>query len=386
MGIIDIRWHTYSIPLRSPLVTAHGTLASRDGAIIEIQTEGGKIGYGEIAPLPDFNGTTLEEVLNALQRSPLMRNLTGKQLARALHDLYAEADNLPASTVCGLESALLDALGQAQSRNISTLLARDGDRIYRKTRINAPTLPVRPHLHIPVNAVVGAPTLDGAVASARRAVSEGFRCIKLKVGRGAREDFERITEVRRAIGPEITLRLDANEGWDFETARTVLQRSAEQRIQYVEQPLPASNLDGMRDLRRAVSVPIAADEAVRDLATVRRVLNAEAADILILKPQLAGGLCLCRQIIREAAKYDVRCVITSAIETGIGVVGAVHLAAASPEVKMECGLATLSMLEDDLLHDELPLRNGTITVPILPGLGVQLDRMALRKYSDGNIV
>jgi L-alanine-DL-glutamate epimerase-like enolase superfamily enzyme len=137
----------------------------------------------------------------------------------------------------------------------------------------------------------------------------------------------------------------------------------------------------MRNLRNMVSIPIAADEPVYGLESARQILSNEAADILVLKPQLAGGICVCRQIIREAQKYGVRCVITSAIETGIGVVSAIHLAAASPEVKLECGLATLHLLADDLLQNELHIQKGYVTVPVQPGLGVQLDRDALKKYN-----
>src|SRR5207249_805711 len=103
-------------------------------------------------------------------------------------------------------------------------------------------------------------------------------------------------------------------------------------IQYVEQPLKANDLTGMHNLRQAVPIPIAADEAVYDLISARRVLAAQAADVLILKPQLVGGLHVSRQIIQEAREHGVHCVITSAIETGIGIAASLHLIAASPEV------------------------------------------------------
>jgi L-alanine-DL-glutamate epimerase-like enolase superfamily enzyme len=106
----------------------------------------------------------------------------------------------------------------------------------------------------------------------------------------------------------------------------------------------------------------------------------EAADILVIKPQLAGGLRLGQQIIAEATQRGTRCVITSTIETGIGLTAALHLAAASPDVTLECGLATLSLLADDLLVGELPLHHGFIEVPAGPGLGVDLDRKALERW------
>ncbi|MBA2393207.1 MAG: hypothetical protein H0V70_10740, partial [Ktedonobacteraceae bacterium] len=114
--------------------------------------------------------------------------------------------------------------------------------------------------------------------------------------------------------------------------------------------------------------------------SARRILAHDAADVLIIKPQLAGGLRVGRQIISEATQHGVQCVITSTLESGVGIAGALHLAAASPEVIMECGLATLHLLADDLLVDGLTLDYGSLAVPTGPGLGVHLDRNALAYY------
>src|SRR5437588_12492201 len=99
----------------------------------------------------------------------------------------------------------------------------------------------------------------------------------------------------------------------------------------------------MSTLRQAVSIPIAADEAVHSLESARLVMEHEAADILVIKPQLAGGLRLVQQIIADATAWGIQCVITSTIETGIGLTAALHLAAATA-ITLECGLATLSLL------------------------------------------
>ena len=194
-------------------------------------------------------------------------------------------------------------------------------------------------------------------------------------------EVARVAAVREAIGPDIRLRLDANEAWSLEQAIAILSNCAQFDIQYVEQPIKASDLAGMHTLRQAVPMAIAADEALYDLKSARRILDSQAADILIVKPQLAGGLRVGRQIIQEAAQRGIRSVVTSTLETGIGLVAALHLAAASPEVTLECGLATGHLLVDDLLVDDLPIRNGFLAVPTGSGLGIVLDREALDKYS-----
>jgi len=196
-------------------------------------------------------------------------------------------------------------------------------------------------------------------------------------------EIERIAAVRNALGPDIHLRLDANEAWNLEEATAILSQCIPYNIQYVEQPLQAHDLAGMRTLRQAIPIPIAVDEALHSLESARPVLDSEAADILIIKPQLAGGLRAGQQIIQAAAERSVRCVITSTIESGIGLAAGLHLAAASPAVTLECGLATLHLLIDDLIIDDLPIRDGCMAVPTSPGLGVELDRQALHRYTTG---
>jgi o-succinylbenzoate synthase len=259
--------------------------------------------------------------------------------------------------------ALLDALGKEQGQSMSQLLTAEHAQ-HTRTRVQ-------------VNAVVGAVTTEAATVNAQAAVEAGFRCIKLKVGQGVQKDIERITAVRTAIGPSVQLRLDANEGWSFEEAVTILNACGPYQIQYVEQPLKADDLAGMCTLRRAVSVPLAADEAVYNLKMARRILTQQAADILVIKPQLVGGLRIAQQIVHLAAEYHVQCVITSTIETGIGVAAALHLVAATPTITLECGLATLPLLTDDLLDTDLPIQDGYMTIPQAAGLGVELDRTAI---------
>lgn len=366
MTITKIQWYPYRVPLHRDFTTAHSTLKLREGAIVEAHVEGHSSGIGEIAPMPEFGGETLQEALAVLPT--LATQLTGRSVIEALNHLSAlqEVGDLPASTTCGLEIALLDASGKQEGCSISTLLT-------------PPTHKARPI--VPVNAVVGAQTIAAAVQQANAAVAAGFRCLKLKMGNGLYDEIERASAVRKAIGPEVHLRLDGNEAWSLEQAQTILTACEPLNIQYVEQPLRAYDLNGMYQLRQTISIPIAADEAIYHLESAQRVLEWEAADILIIKPQLVGGLRAAQRIVYEAARYNVPCVITSMIETGIGLIGTLHLAAALPHLTLECGLATLPLLADDLVIEDIPLHNGVLAVPQGSGLGVGLDRIALEKYS-----
>lgn len=366
MQIQTVRWSTYRLPLRGNFTTAHTLMRAREGAIVEIETANGLIGVGEIAPLPEFGGSTLSECLAALVA--LRPDLRGLELPDALSHVYTalRQKRISASTACGLEIALLDALGQAQRCSVSTLL---NDTASSPTRTT-----------IAVNAVIGAATTAQAIEQAQQAVTAGFQCVKLKVGQNPAQDMERITAVRESIGPGVQLRLDANESWTLEQATQILQACERLDIQYVEQPLPAGDLAGMGELRRRVAVPLAVDEALRDMASAHQVLESAAANVFIIKPQLAGGLRAGREMIALAEQSQVRCVITSTLEAGIGLAGVAHLVAASPEITLECGLGTLDLFADDLLLEGLAVHSGVMSVPHGPGLGVQLDRAALTNY------
>ena len=367
MIIVDVQWRSYRLPFLHSFSTAHSIMAAREGIIVQVTTDQGIQGIGEMAPLPAFGGENLADAFTQLPA--LVARLQHKTLQEALDMVVFEgqAGFSASSVLCGLEIALLDALGKANGCRVSTLLAPAG---------------FVPRVAVPVNAIIGARATEAAIAIAQDARKRGFRCVKLKVGLGLsiHEEIERIASVRDAIGSAMHLRLDANEAWNLEEAIAILSQCISSDIQYVEQPLEAHDLAGMRTLRQAIPIPIAADEAVHSLESARHVLDSEAADILVIKPQLAGGLHVGQQIIQAAADQGVRSVITSTIEAGIGLVAALHLAAAVPDITFECGLATLHLLVDDLLVDDLLVRDGLMTVPTGPGLGVVLDWEALDRY------
>jgi o-succinylbenzoate synthase len=363
MAIIDVQCYLYALPFRAAMPTAHGELRVREGAIVEIITSEGIRGYGEIAPLPAFGGDDLATALAPLPA--IIAGLRGQQIAEAL-DTLRDTRMLPSATVCALETALLDVQGQATEQSIYQLLA--------------PTL-ARHRPGVAVNAVVGATAIEQAVSRAQAAVAAGFRCIKLKMGSGQQEEIERVAAVRAAIGPAVHLRLDANEGWHFSQAVAILSACAGYDLQYVEQPLKAANLQGMHELRREVPIPLAADEAIIGFDSARRILAMEAADVLIIKPQLTGGLRASQQLMYEASERGIQCVVTSTMESSVGVVAALHLAAASPIITLECGLATLDLLADDLVVDSPIIHEGFMALPTQPGLGVRVDKAALAQYT-----
>ena len=237
MEIIDVQWRGYRLPFLHSFSTAHSVMTAREGIIVQVTTRQGITGIGEIAPLPAFGGGSLADAATLLPA--LIARLHHKSLHEALDLLLTERKEATkaAPALCGLEIALLDVLGKVEGCGVCTLLSPAGSA---------------PRATVPVNAVVGARATKAAVAIVRDARKSGFGCVKLKVGWGVsvREEVERVAAVRAAIGLAMHLRLDANEAWNLEEAIAVLSQCVPYDIQYVEQPLKAQDLAGMRTLRQ----------------------------------------------------------------------------------------------------------------------------------------
>lgn len=367
MKVRAIRWTPFRIPFAAGFTTATGEMTAREGVLLQLMTEDGITGMGEGSPLPAFGGGTVADVLAVLwDHAPA---LNGADLASVpgIVAAFPRDRSGAAAAYCALDVAAWDALGRSRRVRVASLLGGS----------------VSPS--VPVNAAVGAPASEAAATAARAAVEAGFRTVKLKVGlAGSPEaEAERVAAVREAIGPETGLRLDANGAWIEDEAIETIRRLEAFRPQYIEQPVPVSDPAALARVRHAVRVPVAADEAVTDLEAVKALIGAAAADVLIVKPMAVGGLEPARTIVELGTLAGLRVVVTTTIDTGIGVAAALHLAATLPRPIPACGLATGPLLASDLLMEPLLVRDGEMTLPAGPGLGVMLDKEQLARYATG---
>jgi O-succinylbenzoate synthase len=213
---------------------------------------------------------------------------------------------------------------------------------------------------VPVNAVIAAVSPGEAATLALEAVGQGIGCLKVKVGDA--DDLGRVSEIRNAVGPTVRIRVDANGVWDLETARQRLRALSRYDIELAEQPV--ASLDDLARLRRLVDMPLAADEAVRSLDDARRLARLGAADILVVKVQPVGGVRAALAIVDAAG---VPAIVTSMLETSVGLAAGLALAAALPELPFACGLATAILLAGDVTEEPLVPSDGMIAVrPVVP--------------------
>jgi O-succinylbenzoate synthase len=210
---------------------------------------------------------------------------------------------------------------------------------------------------IPVNTTV--PAVDAETAHALVAAS-GCTTAKVKVaerGQSLGDDIARVEAVRDALGASGHVRVDANAGWSVDEAADALTVLAKFDLEYAEQPV--ATLTDMAALRRRVSVPLAADESVRHADDPLRIAGLGAADVVVLKAQPLGGVRACLAIA-EACGLPV--VVSSAVETSIGIAAGIALAAALPDLPFACGLGTVPLLADDVCSQSLVPTDGFLPV------------------------
>lgn len=229
---------------------------------------------------------------------------------------------------------------------------------------------------VPVNAIVPAVSPEAAAARVR---ASGCTTAKVKVaeaGETLDDDVARVAAVREALGPAGRVRIDANGGWNVDRAAAAIAELEQFGLEYAEQPCP--DVDDLAALRRllaarGVAVPIAADESIRRVGDPLRVRDAGAADVAILKVQPLGGV---RRCLELADVLGMPVVVSSAVETSVGLRAGVALAAALPELSFACGLETISLLNDDVAVQPLRAAAGVLPVRDLAVDPAALERVA----------
>jgi L-alanine-DL-glutamate epimerase-like enolase superfamily enzyme len=339
---LEVRRST--LTLASPLRAAYGSVRERALLSVSLTDADGISGFGEAAPLPAYDGVSLERVERAIASYGKVLAGSGEMNGAQILDACRAVDDLPAA-LAAIDLALWDRAGRRAGKPVAALLTDD------------------PAPQVPVNATIAALDRAGASEQAARAVREGFTCLKLKVGVG--DDAGRVAAVRAAGGPEVALRLDANGAWTVEEAVRAIEALSPAGLELVEEP--THGLQAVREVRERVAVRVAIDETAAEPGA----LGAGVADAVCLKISRCGGIgaLLAAATLVRASGAEVY--LASTLDGPLGVAAALHAAAAlaSRGPMPHCGLATLGMFEG--VEDPLAARDGMIALPSSPGLGVE---------------
>ena len=350
MKITAFDYKPIVMPLSVPYTIAYETVTAAVNILLRIETDSGLVGFGCAAPDKPVTGETPESV--AAEFEAVVRPLLlGADALRWMTLLESLKQSLPdkASARAAVDMALLDLLGKRANLPLWQLLGG-----FRKS--------------IPTSVTIGILPEAETVQAATRYVSNGFRSLKIKGGLNVEEDIRRVLEVRAAVGPDIELRFDANQGYSVEEALHFVAQARQARLELLEQPTHKGHPELLGEVTQAVSLPIMADESLMTLRDAFRLARDEFADMVNIKIMKVGGVSEALHINSVARAAGLEVMVSCLDEAALSIAAGLHFALARPNVLYADLDGHLDLL-DDPSHGAVILRDGCLHPAPGPGLG-----------------
>jgi len=357
MDGIDI--NIYELPFKLTYRYAKGDFSKRSGLLVRVE-KGGKVGWGEASPAL-YQLRDLDIFLYLQKAKELVDGLDIEEetfLKKLDHRLEKIEETLPKSSLRnGVSTAWLSASAAGSGIPLNRYLCANQ---------------CEPAEYIPINGLVVEKTIEGAVMESESHIKKGMTTLKIKCFSDFETDLARIEAIRRAF-PNVVLRLDPNGAWNEDVALNLLNRFAKFDIEYIEDALPPDRpVEVFAELREKSPIKLAWDEPAVNVRAVQQLITANAVDVIILKLQRIGGPDLLCQIIQLCERNGIKCVLTSSMETGVGITAILHCASLLRPPIPACGIDMDRFWELDVASAP-PIENGWRRVPTAPGLG--LDRV-----------
>jgi L-alanine-DL-glutamate epimerase-like enolase superfamily enzyme len=363
--IVRIECAAVRLPLIKPFVISYGTYAHVESLLVRITTDTGLVGWGEGTPDPYVTGETWAGTFATLRHDLLPLLIDQDPLRREA--IHARLDGLMTgapSAKAAIDLALWDLAGKHAGCSVSTLLGG----------------PVREQLVWHATLSIGEPA--AMAAEARAAVAAGHCEIKMKVGAARlQDDVDRIMAVRAAVGPDVALQVDANQGWrEPMTAIRAIQAIAPAAPSWIEQAIRADDFAGLAEVRRLTGIAQMADEGVHSARDGLQIVALRAADLINVKLMKTGGITEAVRLIAVCEAAGLRCMVGSMVESTIATAAGVQLALARRAVVAN-GLVGPVMLKEDVATG-LIYENGALGIdPDAPGLGVMVDEERVMRFT-----
>ncbi|MCJ7582615.1 MAG: dipeptide epimerase [Candidatus Aminicenantes bacterium] len=353
MRISGIEAWSVALKLKEPYTIAYETIDTSFNVFLRIETDKGIVGFGCAAPDLQITGETAETVLEAINGTvfPLIKGSDPLRSAMLLERLLPSLEKQP-SALAAVDMALHDILGKVSGLPLWKLLGGFRDRI--KTSITIGILPE--------NEVV------------KRAVafkSQGFQILKIKGGIDADADIARILKVREAVGQDMELRFDANQGFTLEQAIHFFNGTKKANVELIEQPTPKGKPDLLGRVTDSVNIPIMADESLMTLRDAFRLARRDLVDMVNIKLMKVGGISVALQINAVARSAGLEAMVGCMDEAALSIAAGLHFALARPNV-IYADLDGHFDLLNDPSDGAVILKNGTLFATQRPGLGWDL--------------
>jgi L-alanine-DL-glutamate epimerase-like enolase superfamily enzyme len=362
MKITRIETYPVEIPIKPErrIISSLGEHVVSRYVLVRVLTDNGLEGAGEATVMPRWSGETVWGAKAIIDHvfAPLLigcdptdiNELDRRMDAAAAHNWFAKS---------AIEMACWDLAGKAAGKPVYELLGGA----------------VRP-LAVRSRYSMGAYEPDRAAARARELVAMGFTTIKVKVGRDAAADVTRVRAVRAAIGPDLALTIDANCGWDVDTAIRCVNELADCNLSLVEQPTPDGDYAAIARVRRETRVPVMADDMCFNLVHAQELIRNNACDAISIYPGKQGGLRKAREIIDYAAAHGVACSIGSNLELDVATAAMAHLVVSSANMQVERfpgDMLGADYHELRIVKQPVQIEGPITTISDRPGLGVEVD-------------
>lgn len=354
MKIVSIASRTEQFPLTRPYAISYKSLDAVTNVIVELRTEGGRVGLGAASPSPFVTGETVEICAAALApaRIAFLFGRDVRTLPLLCRELERRLPEAPAARAA-LDMALHDLLAQGLGLPLVELLGRAHDAL-------------------PTSITIGLMGIDETLAEAREYLGRGFRCLKVKLGREIGEDVTRIVRLRETIGSAATIRVDANQGWSRGDLARFLRETTRANVELIEQPLPAADLDSLRAVPEADRARLCADEALCTPADAWALARPPAAcgsfNIKLVK---CGGIRPALRIAEVADLAGIALMWGCMDESVISIAAALHAALACPATRY-LDLDGHLDLSRDVASGGFTLQDGIMRTTDRPGLGVTI--------------
>jgi L-Ala-D/L-Glu epimerase / N-acetyl-D-glutamate racemase len=362
-----------SVPLHTPFVTALRRTTTTDTVVVRVTDTDGTIGWGEAPQVWQVTGESLASATACLEEmlAPVVVDRDADDWAEVLASLQgAVARNFGAKAA--LDAAIRDLMARRVGLTLPEFLATD--RTGTSTGTGSDAYPTA--LRTDVTLSAGAPEDLAAAAVAR--VADGFRTLKMKVGTDAATDVARVRAVREAVGPDVMIRLDANQGWTPDEAITVIRalEVADLGVELVEQPVRGEDVEGLAHVRARVGLPVMADEALYSLVDLDRILGLGAADLVNVKLAKCGSIGVALEQLRRATDAGLGTMVGSMMETAIGV-GAVAAVAAAHASTVVNDLDAAWWAASSPVEGGIRYAGERVVLPAGPGSGVAAVRVTI---------
>jgi L-alanine-DL-glutamate epimerase-like enolase superfamily enzyme len=357
----------FRIPYRRVHWQAIGAMDALENVLIRLETNVGLTGIGEALSTNKFNSNTLEGTTVAIRDylGPAVLDENPFNIA-AVWDRMDRARPGEIFAKSGIDMALYDLIGKLLEVPVWKLL---GGRVVDTIEVEGPGYGI------------GIMSPKEMAEVARRAVDHGLHQIEIKVSGNLPEDRERLEAVRQAIGPDPTIKIDMTESYSVTEAIGAIHALEEHRVDWIEQPVHRTLLDGLREIRRSVSTPIVVDESATTLEDLLAVVRAEAADGVHIKLPVVGGFTSARKMLAVTEAAHLHALPGSDTASGVGIAAVRHFAASSTLFRRGIHGSPLARAIDDIVKDPVPETATKLSVPEGTGLGVEVDEEKLEKYA-----